>query len=175
METGKTDSRLATSIAVLVAVVVLAAGCAVWFGVEAGRLSEGDPSANLALVDAAATAEVTDQVGDAVKAIFSYDYANLDRTERAAGGLLVDKAVTQYRDSFAAAKRQAEAEKLVRTTTIRSTGVRELRADSARLLVFLDQQTLRPGENGQTSSAAHLDVHAKKIDGSWKIAELTAL
>ncbi|WP_153036962.1 hypothetical protein [Amycolatopsis sp. YIM 10] len=166
---------MATSIALLTAVVVLATGCAVWFGVEAGRLSEGDPSANLALVDTAATAEVSDQVGAAVKAIFSYDYANLDRTERAAGGLLVDKAVNQYRDSFAAAKRQAEAEKLVRTTTIRSAGVRELRADSARLLIFLDQQTLRPGENGQTSSAAHLDVHAKKIDGSWKIAELTAL
>ncbi|MFI6028362.1 hypothetical protein [Amycolatopsis magusensis] len=161
--------------AALAAVVVLAAGFAVWFGLEAARLSEGDPSANLALVDATATAEVSDQVGSAVKAIFSYDYANLARTERAAGGLLVDKAVTQYQDSFAAAKRQAEEQKLVRTTTIRWTGVRELRGDTARLLVFLDQQTLRPGDNGQTSSAAHLDVQARKIDGAWKIAELTAL
>jgi Mce-associated membrane protein len=61
--------------------------------------------------------------------------------------VLVGDAVVQYEGSFAAARSQAQEQKLVRTTTIRSTGVRELRGDTARLLVFLDQQTLRTGAN----------------------------
>ncbi|WP_158882626.1 hypothetical protein [Amycolatopsis anabasis] len=165
------DSRRATVLAALAAVIVLAAGFAVFAAVRASALRDD----NLALADQAATAEVTDQIGAGVKAIFSYDYSNLARTERAAAGVLVDAAVGQYRDGFAAAGKQATEQKLVRSTTIRAIGVRELHEDTARLLVFLDQQTLRTTENQQTSSAAHLDVTARKVDGAWKIANLAAL
>ncbi|WP_020671704.1 hypothetical protein [Amycolatopsis nigrescens] len=163
--------RRATLIALLTAVIVLATGFAVWSAVRANALR----SPNVALADQAATAELTDQVGAGVRAIFSYDYGNLARTERAAEGVLVDKAVAQYREGFGAAKQQAEEQKLVRSTTIRGIGVRELVGDRARLLVFLDQQTLRTGENQQSSAGAQLDITAKRVGGSWKIAEMLAL
>jgi Mce-associated membrane protein len=157
---------------VLAAVVVLALGCAVWFGIETASLSPGD---NQALVDTAATSDVSSQVSDAVKAVFSYDYANLPRTERAASEVLTGEAVGQYRDQFASARTRATAEKLVRTTTVRAVGVRTLVGDDASLLLFLDQQTVTQGGGAPSSSVAQLAVTAKRIDGRWKLASMTAL
>jgi Mce-associated membrane protein len=159
----------------LAAVFVLALGGAASFAFQARSLTSGDPAGNTALVDQAGTSAVSDQVGAAVKAIFSYDFSNLPRTERAAADVLVDTAVAQYRDSFAAAKKQAEDQKLVRTTTVRSVGVREIRGDQASVLLFLDQQTLHTVDNQQDSAGAQLDITAKRVDGRWKIASLTAL
>ena len=157
---------------VLVLVVALALGCTVWFGIEAASLSPGD---NQALVDLPATSDVSSQVGDAVKAVFSYDYANLARTERAASEVLTGDAVRQYRTQFASARTRATAEKLIRTTTVRAIGVRSLRGDSADLLLFLDQQTVAQGGGAPTSSVAQLAVTARRVDGRWKLATLTAL
>lgn len=161
----------ARRLSVLTAVIVLGMGVSAWVWSQA-RTAHGG---NVAVADTAATAEVSDQVGAAVKQVFSYDYANLDRTERAASSFLVDAAVSEYQASFAAAKEQAVARKLVRTTTIGSIGVRELTAGEARLLVFVDQQTLNTVTNEQDSSVAALDVEARKVDGAWKIAGMTAL
>jgi Mce-associated membrane protein len=157
---------------VLVAIVVLALGCTAWFGIEAASLTPGD---NLALVDPPATAAVSSEVSDAVKAVFSYDYANLPRTERAASEVLTGDAVRQYQAQFASARTRATAEKLIRTTTVRAIGVRSLRGDSADLLLFLDQQTVAQGGGAPTSSVAQLAVTAKRVDGRWKLATLTAL
>ncbi len=157
---------------VLVAIVVLALGCTAWFGIEAASLTPDD---NLALVDPAATASVSSEVSDAVKAVFSYDYANLPRTERAASEVLTGDAVRQYRAQFASARTRATAEKLTRTTTVRAIGVRSLRGDDASLLLFLDQQTVAQGGGAPTSSVAQLAVTAKRVDGRWKLATLTAL
>lgn len=163
--------RRATVIAVLTAVAVLAAGIAVVSALRAGALHDG----NQAVADTAATTEVTDQVGSGVKAIFSYDYGNLARTERAASSVLVDEAVGQYQAGYAAAKQQAADQELVRTTTISSIAVQDLRGDTAHLLVFLDQQTLATRSNRQSSASAALSVTARKVDGTWKIASMTAL
>jgi Mce-associated membrane protein len=157
---------------ILAVVVVLAVGCAVWFGIETASLS---PSDNAALVDTAATSSVTAEVGDAVKAVFSYDYANLARTERAASEYLIGDAVTQYQAQFASARTRATAEKLVRTTTVRALGVRSLQGDEASVLLFLDQQTVAQGGGAPSSSVAQLSVTAKRVDGHWKLATLTAL
>lgn len=156
----------------LVVVLVLALGCTAWFGIEAASLSPGD---NQALVDSSATAEVSSSVSDAVKAVFSYDYANLPRTERAAAEVLTGEAVRQYQTQFASARTRAQSEKLTRTTTVRAIGVRSLRGDSAELLLFLDQQTVAQGGGAPTSSVAQLAVTAKRVDGRWKLATLTAL
>jgi Mce-associated membrane protein len=157
---------------ILVAIVVLALGCTAWFGIETTSLSPGD---NQALVDTAATSDVSAQVSDAVKAVFSYDYANLPRTERAASEVLTGDAVRQYQTQFASARTRATSEKLIRTTTVRAIGVRSLRGDSADLLLFLDQQTVAQGGGAPTSSVAQLAVTANRVDGRWKLATLTPL
>lgn len=156
----------------LIAIIVLAAGCAVWFGIQASSLgSDG----NAALVDQAATAEVADQVGAGVKAVFSYDYSNLARTERAAADVLTGEATGQYRDQFASARKRAEEGKLVRTTTVRSLGVRSLRGDQAEVLLFLDQQTMTAGGGAPQSTVSQLSVTAQRVDGRWKISQLIPL
>lgn len=156
----------------LLVIVVVALGCTVWFGVETASLSPGD---NQALVDSAGTASVSAEVSDAVKSVFSYDYANLARTERAASQVLTGDAVRQYQDQFASARTRAAAEKLVRTTTVRAVGVRSLVGDDASLLLFLDQQTVAQGGGAPSSSVAQLAVTARRVDGHWKLASLTAL
>ncbi|MFJ9778224.1 hypothetical protein ACIRSS_01505 [Amycolatopsis sp. NPDC101161] len=156
----------------LLAIVVVALGCTVWFGVETASLSPGD---NQALVDSAGTASVSAEVSDAVKSVFSYDYANLARTERAASQVLTGDAVRQYQDQFASARTRAAAEKLVRTTTVRAVGVRSLVGDDASLLLFLDQQTVAQGGGAPSSTVAQLAVTARRVDGHWKLASLTAL
>ncbi|WP_328614770.1 hypothetical protein OHS18_43760 [Amycolatopsis sp. NBC_00355] len=158
---------------ILAAVVVVALGLAVWFGVETASLSPSTD--NAALVDTAATASVTAEVGDAVKAVFSYDYANLARTERAASEYLIGDAVRQYQAQFASARSRAAAEKLVRTTTVRAIGVRSLVGDDASVLLFLDQQTVAQGGGAPSSSVDQLSVTAKRVDGRWKLAALVAL
>lgn len=156
---------------VLVAIIVAALGCAVWFGVEAASLRpSGD---NTALADQAATASVSAEVGDAVKSIFSYDYTDLDRTRRAASAVLVGDAVGEYRARFDAAVAQAQSRKLVRTTTVRAAGVRSLSGSSASLLLFLDQQTI--GDGAPRSSVAQLGVDAVLVDGRWKLSRLDPL
>ena len=161
--------RVATWVSVLTAVIVLAGGFAGWAAVQTGRWH----TSNDALADEPATAEVAEQISAGLKAIFSYDYGNLARTERAAASVLVDDAVAQYRDTFAAAQEQATAQKLIRTTAVVSLGVQDLRDGTARVLAFLDQQTLNTASGRQTSSSAAVSVTAREVDGTWKIATLT--
>lgn len=163
--------RLATWISVLTAVIVLAVGFAGWAAVRAGQWR----TSNDALADATATAAAADQISAGLKAIFSYNYGNLARTERAAASVLVGDAVAQYRDTFAAAQQRATAQKLIRTTTVASLGVQDLRDGSAQALAFLDQQTLNTSTGQQTSSSAAVSVTARFVDGAWKIAVLTPL
>ncbi|GAB3572162.1 hypothetical protein GCM10027445_28860 [Amycolatopsis endophytica] len=163
--------RVAMWVSVLTAIIVLAGGFAGWAAVQTGQWQ----TANDALADQAATGEVADQVGAALKAVFSYDYGNLARTERAAASVLVDDAVGQYNATFAAVRQQAESQKLIRTTAVSSLGVQELHGGTARVLAFLDQQTLNTVSGEQTSSSAALSVVARLSDGSWKISVLTPL
>ncbi|WP_239154058.1 hypothetical protein [Amycolatopsis sp. FDAARGOS 1241] len=155
-----------------VAVTVVALACAVWFAVQASALQPRDDDA---LVDLATTEQVRDQVSSAVKALFSYDYGNLDRTSRAAADVLSGPAVGQYRAQFAAAGKRATDGKLIRTTTVRSAGVRTLHGDEATLLLFLDQQTILPGGGAPRASVAQLAVTAHRADGQWKITGLDPL
>lgn len=162
-------------IGALLAVLLLAVGCAVWSGVRAHELRTGPSGGNLALSDPAATQEVIARVSAGLKAAFSYDYANLGRTERSAALALTGRAATEYRSRFAAMAKRAKAGKLVRGTSVRSIGVRELSEDHATLLVFLDQQTARGSGGTPVSSTATLDVHAVVVDGGWRISAITSL
>ncbi|MGH3434284.1 MAG: hypothetical protein ACRDQB_15755, partial [Thermocrispum sp.] len=132
-----------------------------------------DPD-NRALVDVTATEEITDRVSAALKAVFSYNHANLDRTERAVDLALTGAAERQYLAEFTRAAKRAERGKLVRSSTVRSLGVRTLTGDRATLLVFLDQQTLKP--SGPPSSAtATLDVTAVRTAEGWRISRIVTL
>ncbi len=167
--------RRASALGVPAAVVVLSAVASLWFGLAADRLRQNGWATNAALVDASSTAAVVDEVGAAVRSVFSYDYGNTDVTERSAREVLAGEAVEQYTALFGRVRQQAVEQKLVFTTTVRSIGVVELRGDHARLLVFVDQQSLRSGDNQHTSRAGQLEVRAERADGRWRITAITVL
>lgn len=165
----------ASALGVLAAVVVACAIASLWFGLAADRLRQSDWATNTALVDASGTAAVLDEVGAAVRTVFSYDYGNTDATEQSARRLLTGEAVEQYTALFDGVRKQAVEQELVLTTTVRSIGVTELTGDHARLLVFVDQQVLRSGQTQDTSRAGQLEVRAERTDGHWRITTITVL
>lgn len=164
-----------TVIGVLGAVLAVAVACSVWFGMRAAQLREGESGGNLALADPGATEEVVARVSAGLKAAFSYDYSNLARTERAAKLALTGQAATEYRSRFAEVTKRAQAGRLIRSSSVRSIGVRELTGERATLLVFLDQQTLRGKSGAPSSATATLDVTAVRVNGAWRISQITTL
>lgn len=164
-------SQLRASAPLLVAAAMLA-GFATWAGVQAHALSVTRASANVALTDKPATAQVTRQVAAAVSTVFSYSYADPPATRKAAQRLLTGRAIRQYDRLFALVERQAPAERLVLVTKVTSIGVELLTGDRARLLVFADQQD-RSGTGRTVYSGAMLAVTAVRQHGRWLIEDIS--
>ncbi|MFC7303029.1 hypothetical protein ACFQVC_02195 [Streptomyces monticola] len=163
-------ARLPLFLAVL---TVLLGAFAAYAGTRAAELRDASPARNAALADTARTSEVKGAVGKAVDALFSYDYAEPGRTDRAAAELLTGKAVDRHRELLATVKKQAAEDKLVLTTTVTDSGVELLDGDRARVLVFADQRSTRTAEKGDTThAAAMLAVQAVHKDGRWQLADI---
>lgn len=154
---------------VLAVVTVLLGALAAWFGTEAGSLT-GTPSArNQALTDPAATSAVSGQIGNAVSALFSYDYAAPDPTAQAARRLLTGAAVRQYASLFGQVRKEALGQKLVITTTVSNIGVEFLAGQQARVLVFAVETLRKGGSSTPSTAGAMLAVNAVRVAGAWKI------
>lgn len=156
----------------MLALSVVFALLAALFGANALGLTGGSQS-NEALVDKAATSEVNGQVDDAVSKVFSYDFANTGKTEDAANKVLVGRAVQQYHDLFATVKQQAPQQKLVVTTTVKSSGVTRLQGDQAQVLVFVDQNATRTTTGENNVGPAQISIGVVKQGDQWKINSIT--
>ena len=155
--------------AVLAAAVVLA-GLATWFGIEAYAARNG----NQALADQAGTSEVNGQISQGVEQIFSYDFADTGKTERAAKDLLVGDAIGEYEQLFTTVKQQAPIQKLVVTTTVKASSVTRLEGDRAEVLLFVDQNATRTDVGGQPSvGPAQVVINAEKQGDRWKISRIS--
>ncbi|HEY2442785.1 MAG TPA: hypothetical protein VGI31_06595 [Streptosporangiaceae bacterium] len=153
-------------------VTVILGGLATWFGLEAGSVGNGVDTHNVALVNAAATREVSQQVDAAVNTIFSYNYANTASTRQAAAKLLTGKASQQYNTLFKLVTADAPQEKLVLTTTVTNSGVESLEGNQARLLIFINQSDTSNATHKTTAAGAMFAVSAVREGGSWKIASI---
>ncbi|MFI0479231.1 hypothetical protein [Actinomadura sp. 9N215] len=148
---------------------------AAWLHGQAGDLAGAASARNDALTDNARTAEVKGQITTAVNTAFSYNYADVAKTEKAAQEVLTGKAVQQYNELFALVRKQAPAQKQVLTTTVTDSAVKSLTADDARLLIFADQRNIRTDKNETSYSAAVFAVNAVHADGAWKISNIDTL
>ncbi|MEU7525762.1 hypothetical protein AB0A74_08530 [Saccharothrix sp. NPDC042600] len=148
----------------LVVVAAVLVGLGVWF-----QTRSGDVKYNQALVDSAGTTEVAGQVREAVEKSFSYNFADVSGTEKAANELLVGKAKCQYNAIFGPVKTLAPEQKLVVTVKAVSTGVTSLDGDRATVLLFLDQVTTRTTDNQSGGGIAMMRAGAQKVDGRWKV------
>ncbi|WP_157619940.1 hypothetical protein [Saccharothrix sp. NRRL B-16348] len=162
------SSRLAASGPALpIALVVLAAllvGLGVWFQNRADGVSY-----NRALVDSAGTTEVVGQTREAIEKAFSYNFADVSATEKAANELLIGKAQCQYNAVFGPVRTLAPEQKLVVTVKAVSSGVTSLDGDHATVLLFLNQITTRTTDNQSGGGTATMRVSAQRVDGRWKV------
>jgi Mce-associated membrane protein len=144
----------------LVAVVVIALGLAAWFRGAANQLSASASANNRALVDVGTTAEVTEQVREAVTRVYSYDFARLDDNERAAEQVITGQFAQDFH------------QQAVVVATVLNLAVKVLDADRAILVVFIDQQASRGIQTPQLVVAGRLTVTAERVGGRWKIADV---
>ncbi|MFD7653856.1 hypothetical protein ACFV4N_07725 [Actinosynnema sp. NPDC059797] len=160
---GSGSSGLVLPVALLVLAALLV-GLGVWFQRQAG-----DVRYDQALVDSAGTTEVAGQAREAVEKAFSYNFADVASTERAANELLVGKAQCQYNAIFGPVRTLAPEQKLVVTVKAVSSGVTSLAGDRATVLLFLDQVTTRTTDNQSGGGIAMMRVGTRKVDGRWKV------
>lgn len=159
--------------AVLCVLTVLLGAFAAWAFTSVATLRDDPSRRNTALTDIARTSEVKGQITEAVGAVFSYDYASTEKSDRAAKTYLTGKAVQQHQDMLAEVREQAPKQKLVLTTTVTESAVERLDGDRARLLVFADQSNTRTGAKEETTyAAAMFAVDAVRSDGRWRIAAI---
>lgn len=170
---AKAAKRPAVLLPVLLVPAVICAALAVWFQAEVHALRDEGPGANQALVDTADTSAVNGQITDAVQKVFSYDFSNTAKTEDAAKNVLVGPAIQQYNQLFTTVKQQAPQQKLVVTTTVKSSGVTMLQGDRAQVLLFVDQNAVRTDTGQNNVGPAQISVDAVKQGGQWKIEQIT--
>lgn len=157
----------------LVLVLLASTFGALWFIRE-----HNGAAANHALIDVGATSQVAQQVGEAVKTVYSYDFARLDENEKNARAVITPEFEQQFTQLFADVRDKAPKQKAVVSATVALTGVRQLSDDTAVVVLFMNQIATRTAETGpaqQLASAGRLTVTAKNIDGTWKIADVQAV
>ncbi|MET8756809.1 hypothetical protein [Lentzea sp. NPDC004782] len=150
--------------AALFAVAVLFGGLGTFFLVKSRSVSY-----DAALVDSATTSAVNGQIREAVEKSFSYNFADVESTEKAARELLTGKALCQYNAVFGPVKEVAPQQKLVVTVRVVSSAVSSLKDGHATVLVFADQVTTRTTDNQSGGGTAMLRVSAVDSGGRWKI------
>ncbi|SMC66415.1 hypothetical protein [Lentzea albidocapillata] len=148
----------------LLLVAVLLGGLGTFFLVKSRSVSY-----DAALVDSATTSAVNGQVREAVEKAFSYNFADVESTEKAAKELLTGKALCQYNAVFGPVKEVAPQQKLIVTVRVVSSAVSSLKDDRATVLVFADQVTTRTTDNQSGGGTAMLRVSAVDDGGRWKI------
>ncbi|PSL54813.1 Mce-associated membrane protein [Saccharothrix carnea] len=162
------STRLPTAGPALPIALVVLAGLLVGLGVWFQHREDGIRY-NQALVDSAGTTEVAGQAREAVEKAFSYNFADVSATEKAANELLVGKAQCQYNAIFGPVRELAPEQKLVVTVKAVSSGVTSLDGDRATVLLFLDQVTTRTTDNQSGGGIAMMRVGAQRVDGRWKV------
>ncbi len=158
--------------AVLGVATVIFGGFGVWATVAAHGLRAAAATANTALVDRPATASVEHDITSAIDTIFSYSYADVAKTRKAAQALLTGAAIKQYDQLFALVEQQAPKEKLVVVTKVTRTGVELLTGGRSRILVFANQQDTRAGTGQASYSGAMFAVTAVNRGGRWRISNI---
>jgi Mce-associated membrane protein len=168
--------RRVPTVALAVALAVLT--CAAVFFAVANATLRGTPAArNTALVDIGATAQVSQQIDDALRTVYSFDFARLDQNEAAARAVITPAFAAQFEQLFGQIRQLAPQQQAVVTATVASSAVREIDGDRAVLVVFLDQQATRAQSGDQPqqlAAAGRLTVTAERVDGAWKIADVQA-
>jgi Mce-associated membrane protein len=141
--------------------------------IAAAQTRSSPASVNQALTDQAATRQVLATVSADVSAIYSYSYTDMGTTQRAAQRMLAGQAAAQYRELFPLLLRNVGGQQLTVVSRVVRAGVSYLSADTAQVLVFIDQTATRADNKG-SSTRAQLAITAHMRGGRWLITGIDA-
>lgn len=128
---------------------------------------------NAALLDVAKTEQVKKAMKQAAERLFSYDYRDIAKTEKAAKELLASKEVQHtYTTLMGEVKRLAPKQQIVVTVTATEAAVVELHDNKAKVMVYVDQTATRTKTGQSSGGGAALWFKAELKDGKWKVVGL---
>lgn len=160
----------------LLAVTVLLVAAAAFFGAEWYRTTFTGSAANTALSDVGTTTQVSEQVGEAITKVYSFDYARLQQAEDDARAVITPGFQPEFDKIFGSVKDLAPQQKAVVTATIPKLAVASIDGDRATVYAFVNQVIRRQADGGapqEGAAAARLRVDAQFVDGRWKISAMT--
>ncbi|MEU3273689.1 hypothetical protein ABZ639_22855 [Saccharomonospora sp. NPDC006951] len=168
---GNRGSRGYVLVAVLLVLALAFGGLAFFFNM---RQSEAEIAAgNAALVDVQGTTQVKEAMGSAAERLFSIDYNDIGKTEKAADQLLVnDEVKKKYQALMGEVKRVAPEQKIVVTVKTTRSAVLMLNDDRAKVMVYIDQTATRTEDNQTSAGSAALWFTSEKRDGEWKVTDM---
>lgn len=170
---GRSRRALPVTLAAVTVVCLLLAGLAF----SSGRLAWTDgPVANQAVIDVGGTAEVVGQTRESLEKIFSYDFTSLDDSVEAARTMSTGAFTDQYLSVFDQTIRTpATQQQLRQTATVVNIGVNSIRDGRAEVMALVQFNAERTSTGQSTNAPALLRVGMDRVDGRWKLAELTPL
>jgi Mce-associated membrane protein len=158
---------------VVIVVCLVLSGLAFWKGREAWT---SGPVSNQAVVDVGATAEIVGQTRESIEKIFSYDFTKLDDSVDAARTMSTGAFTQQYLSVFDQTIRTpATQQQLRQTATVVNIGVNSIRGDSAQVMALVQFNAQRTSTGESTNAPGLLRLDMQRVDGRWKLAQLTPL
>ena len=162
---------LTIALAVASVLLVVVAGLASWQYAEAR-----DAAAAEQLV-ADAPHAATDAAREIATQMFTYDHRTVDADLAAVRERLSDPALTEFVEqsmpTVASAAKQQEAS--VYATVAAAAPQEVVDADNVEVLVMLNRMVSTKEAPEAASSASRLTLSMVRVDGTWKLGELTAL
>jgi Mce-associated membrane protein len=160
---GKPLRRTIPILAVLALVISVTAGV-LW------SVNRANADQDAARADAMAAAEKN------VATLLSYDYRTIATAVEERTGLVTGKFKSQYaelvNDQVAPA---AKKRKVVTRTEVVTAAVVSADTDQARLLLFLNQVSATKQSKVPMLTGSRVRVEMKKVDGTWRVADVTPL
>lgn len=162
-----------TMTSIVAAIALVLALAAAFFAFKYFSVSGGGE--NQAMVDVVATQEVKEQVADNLETMFSYDYRNVGQHEQAVkDALATDEMRRQYEQLMGDVKEKAPQQGVILQTTVRNIAVISMDEDSAKVVAFIDQTSIRRDTGQSAATGDQPTVTAVRVDGEWKISHIDA-
>ncbi|NIJ14236.1 Mce-associated membrane protein [Saccharomonospora amisosensis] len=159
------------AVALLLVVGLVFSGLAVLFKFRHGEVASATD--NTALVDVATTAQVKQAMSEAAESLFSVDFNDLNKTQRAADRLLVNDEVKRKYDALMGQVREiAPKQKMVVTVKATRSAVVQLDGDRAKVMVYIDQTATRTDNNQTSAGGAAMWLTTERRDGEWKVVNM---
>ncbi|WP_433783744.1 hypothetical protein ACQPX6_26790 [Actinomycetospora sp. CA-101289] len=170
---GSSSRALPITLVVVIVVCLVLSGLAFWQDREARTTG---PFANQAVVDVGGTAELVGQTRESIERIFSYDHTRLDESVDAARSMSTGQFTDRYLAVFDQTIRgPALQQQLKQTATVVNLGVMTMRDDRADVMVLAQFSAQRATTGQSTNAPGLLRLLMERVDGRWKLAELTPL